>query len=190
MNIEFTQTQRGKRMLIHNGYFYTKHSTNKTHERYRCQERRCKGSIILDEKQFVINQTDHNHRSNQYKCDIVKINNEIKKAIENGMSIREAITSTTSDLIVELITELPKYENIRDNIVKKRNKILSKRMRKIYLWNSELICRRVNFYCQIVVSKENRFLIFSSYFKRRFFKKIEYLVIDGHLGQLLLGFIR
>ena len=55
MEIEYIQSQRGQKLLICEGYIYTKHGDIVTSIRLRCQLRSCKGLVVVDLEDKIIN---------------------------------------------------------------------------------------------------------------------------------------
>lgn len=79
MEIEYIQSQRGQKLLIFEGYIYTKHSDKVTSMRWRCQLRSCKGLIVVDLEDKILSFLEHDHPANMAKIEVLKVKNNIKK---------------------------------------------------------------------------------------------------------------
>ena len=79
MEIEYIQSQRGQKLLIFEGYIYTKHSDKVTNIRWRCQLRSCKGLIVVDLEDKILSFLEHDDPANMAKIEVLKVKNNIKK---------------------------------------------------------------------------------------------------------------
>ena len=79
--MEFTTTQRGKPMLIFNGYMYAKQIEKKTNIRWRCvlHNKGCKGTLTTDlQNQNPEPKAEHNHAPDISSVEVMKCRASMK----------------------------------------------------------------------------------------------------------------
>jgi hypothetical protein len=71
--MEFTTTNKGKPMLIYDGYIYTQRSTDGEKSYWRCQDRKCTGAVQTTSNETIIILKVHTHQQNFVKCKYYQI---------------------------------------------------------------------------------------------------------------------
>ncbi|CAF0973014.1 unnamed protein product [Didymodactylos carnosus] len=79
--LHFTLTERGKPVLNHKGYQYTKKREHKTWNEWRCRDRRCTSSVPLcsQDKLIIREETGHTCTPNTNKIIIDDVIGQMKK---------------------------------------------------------------------------------------------------------------
>jgi hypothetical protein len=54
-------SQRGRKLFVYEGYIFNEDRKEKQTTRYRCQNRLCKGSIIINEREEILACNEQNH---------------------------------------------------------------------------------------------------------------------------------
>ena len=96
-NFIWTKTQRGKRMLIYNNFFYTFNSEKNEIETWRCRTRSCKGRIFFKKNEEILNLIEHNHIGNKNEViaylSLQKIKIAASSNFQRASSLVSAITA-------------------------------------------------------------------------------------------------
>jgi hypothetical protein len=118
------ESKRGKPISIHRGYIYNLDRIGlKNNYRWRCKIRNCRGLLLTNEKDEIINMINHDHNACVDACNAVILRYEIKKKAEKtNSSFTEILTSTVKNCEDATIIKHPKVNSIRDNVNKIRNK--------------------------------------------------------------------
>jgi hypothetical protein len=111
--------------LILEGFIYTKDKPFKNGElRWRCMNRTCKGSMILDLENKIKRSIEHNHIANFEECIKTITLNKIKTvALKTNERALDVIVKNLKELNKPEICEIPNLNSIRDGITRIRNKI-------------------------------------------------------------------
>jgi hypothetical protein len=92
--------------------------------RWRCSKRPCKGSIILNTNNEEISSVEHTCVAEEFKSEKNLALRAIKDKIATTRTpIIEVITEVTKELNNNVISILPRFETLRDDETRKRNKI-------------------------------------------------------------------
>ena len=92
-NFIWTKTQRGKRMLIYNNFFYTFNSEKNEIETWRCRTRSCKGRIFFKKNEEILNSKEHNHIVNKNEVMAYLSLEKIKKTASSNFQRSSSILS-------------------------------------------------------------------------------------------------
>lgn len=193
MDFEYIKGQRGNDVLVFEGFLYNKDKQRQEGIRWRCQNRSCKGSLIITNSNLIINSVVHNHSNEVLKIEKLTILDKIKnRALET--------TESSSSIVVRAIrtienndlkTEMPSISSMIDGIRKKRNK-KNKTCSISYEDFPDSIKTDHNGNPFLIfdsgVESDNRFVIFSYNFKKKFIEKSKNLLIDGTFRSTPPGF--
>ncbi|KAG0439352.1 hypothetical protein DMUE_2486 [Dictyocoela muelleri] len=120
--IHIIMSKRNKEIILYDGYVYNIRNENVGIKNWRCQNRKCPGSIEtlnLD----ILNYKHHNHEKDfdnneklylLYKAD--------KRALLTSEKARDIINNVVSIQPISIIRKLPRNNTIVDRITRKRNK--------------------------------------------------------------------
>lgn len=175
------KSARGGKLMIYKDYIYNYTDIKARVERYRCQNRTCKGCVYV-ENEKISKEVDHDHSPVPHKI----------KKIQSMRKIKDLATNTTKSankIIIDTIKNeenldiIPKVTSIKDFIRKTRNKMINFQP-KIFndipdnLKNDDdgNLFLRYDSGCD----DNYRYLIFYSEFKSQiFFDKCDTILIDG-----------
>lgn len=123
MELEIIKSQRGSPLLLHDNFIYNKDGERGEKIRWRCKNRTCQGNVYTLGNE-VTDSSRHNHANEIDAVVRLRALNAIReRAITTRERTNHIITSHTSVMSPEDITSLPFYSSIRDNLVRKRNKL-------------------------------------------------------------------
>nr|XP_054769755.1 uncharacterized protein LOC129277627 [Lytechinus pictus] len=128
MPMEWTETERGGRKLLFDGYIYVKkRNLAAGWESFECNQRRnkkqCKASIkvrVSVENEFR-DRTEHNHPPDHGKANAYKVKNAVKRmALETDESPKQILMATMQQATQEGLMAMPGLEHIRRSIRRQR----------------------------------------------------------------------
>ena len=80
--IEFSQTSKGKRLLICDGYAYNLNKDNGKVKYWRCEERPCSAAIHTDKNyQFLALKGAHDHLPSPERIEIMELKRKVKTRV-------------------------------------------------------------------------------------------------------------
>ena len=121
-NMEFTQTERGARKLVRNGYQYVKQKDLANGlTSWECVDRRkgsCKAKLKLDPlDNFVEEINEHTHVPSAINCELSKVRANIKRKASTTQETAQQILGTELTYITDAAAvNLPSVTNLRRNI--------------------------------------------------------------------------
>lgn len=133
IEMEYIESSRGHRLLVHEGYIYGKDRANKNGSiAYKCRDRTCKGRAVVsmvDNVERCEVKQDHTHPPNNQEIEVTKRKNQLKK------DVLERPTSPMKRLYVDAFGDvedgdhtvgLPAFKKLRSGLYKERAKRLPK----------------------------------------------------------------
>lgn len=194
MDYEIIKSKRGKNLLIFENFLYNEHSVYLKYKRFRCQKRSCAGAVYLYEDKTLVITKEHNHEPDRVKIEILRTRSNLKvSAAVTTEKSSTIISRITKSLNPEEIIALPQYASMRKLISKERNMINMQNTRKSDDIPPELHrdARGYDFFrYDSGVENEERFIIFSSEFKRLYIEKCKICIIDGTFKTSPPGFFQ
>ena len=124
--MEFTFTEKGKRLLMKDGYMYAFQKTLandvKCYECVLCRKGECKAKIKLTPEDNFLNQlNEHTHLLSQTKIEVKKVKARVKERAENTNDTSQQILGAELQNINESTSvNLPALNNMRRNIHRQR----------------------------------------------------------------------
>lgn len=124
--MEFTVTERGKPMLIKDGYTYLFQKTLANEvQSYECVLRRkgqCKAKVKLSADNEFLNQlNDHTHPPSQTKVEATKVKAKVKeRASTSNETPQQVLAAELQNVTEAAIVSLPCLNNVRRNIRRQR----------------------------------------------------------------------
>lgn len=192
MSFQMIESNRGKCIVIFEGYIYHEHSTSGAAVRYRCCDRSCKGAITISNRADIVVTAGHNHQSDpvlvEKRLFNFKIKERAKKTEEKAQTI---ITKVTNQLEGNAVRGLPQFKSVVDKIAKVRNRngIFTVGM------NADIppelhhdLRNNLFFRFDSGVNDTDRIVIFSSEFKKNYIEKSTILLMDGTFKTTPAGF--
>ncbi|KAG0438582.1 hypothetical protein DMUE_3003 [Dictyocoela muelleri] len=182
---ERSNSTRGKPIIFCNMYIYNFHRRvlpNK--ERYRCKNRKCKGSIVVEED-MVVSKVSHYHPTEASKIKGRKILTDIRKrARETNEYFSAIINNVVANITANIsnVEALVMLESIRDMVKKDRNKVVGYQPALAIDIPDFLKKDRSNndfLRYDSGITDESRFIIFMHKEKEKIFKNVKCISIDG-----------
>ncbi|KAI5154391.1 hypothetical protein ENBRE01_3368 [Enteropsectra breve] len=119
--MEFFKSIRGNDLVLYEDYIYNKDKTSGNNVRWRCQNRKCKGTLITVDN-LIIERTPHMHLPEEIKCKKLRLMNNCKTRITTTMQDnQEIISSLIMEADNDVIGDLPSLKSINNLLTKKRN---------------------------------------------------------------------
>jgi hypothetical protein len=181
-NFEIFMSQRSKKMIVKDNYIYHFLIRNNECEKWRCSTRSCKAYLqVVGNKSILFNK--HEHENHMIKINRFKLSNSLKqKATSTRYKSESIITATTSTLAIENLANNLKTDSMKKIISRERNKSqgvsvikfveIPISLRKDYQGNEFFIF-------DSGYEDVNRFVVFSSVFKRKIIDISEVWLIDA-----------
>lgn len=192
--IKRIKSQRGKYIIIHEGFLYNFDRNIGLNVRYRCRNRKCKGYIVLTDNDNIVELGNHSHPTSL---------NETRKLI-NLQNIKERAVTTAErpfDIISRELSsvETPQYQALPSirSLVKVINRsrrtetgacgVLINDIPDVLRYDEEgkPFLKEDTGY-----SDENRIIVFSHDFKKMFAEQCEVLIVDGTFKSCPTGFFQ
>ena len=181
--MEFRTSIKGKPRLLHEGNTYRLSHITAQRRTFRCSERNCKGSIVLDVENNILRTQNHNHAPNFTR--IIRANMR-EELVERALTTRERgvniVTGITKNLSNSEQQKLPAFSHMRDVITKKRNNSTNRfdimeedipEALRTTLGGSQF------FRHDSGIGSSNRIIIFCSDFSARFLSTAKVILVDG-----------
>lgn len=191
-NIEILKSQRGKDVLIHDGFIYNSDGQTKENtQRWRCRSRACRGALWI-EGDSIVKVKVHNHLVNEEEVGKLRILAKISdKATQTREASLDIICEEIAEIDTNLIQTMPKLKSIVDNINRKRNKILGFVPSQIYDIPDNLkYDKKGNIFLRFDsgINDDNRYIIFFAKFKELRLQESKLILIDGTFKSCPSGF--
>lgn len=182
MIFEKLNGQRSGFVLVCEDFIYNFDKKQDDTERWRCKNRTCRSIIkILNDK--IIENTPHNHDSDAISIKRLKMRNALKKhAVCTKDCYTSIITNETRNLESESLELLCKKDSMRRVVIRERMKrFVNNNITINDVPESLTVDLQGNKFLVYDSGKndENRFLIFSSMFKKEYIEKSCTCIIDG-----------
>ncbi|KAG0440085.1 hypothetical protein DMUE_1994 [Dictyocoela muelleri] len=183
-NFQLIKNQKGNGNLESNGYIYNKDNISNRKDGWRCTNRKCRATgIINDQFVFEASMEQHNHSKDYIMIEKCKALNIIKERAEKTQATNmKIVTDVTSMLDEEVLTKLPKFKNLLDKCtkLKKKSLVCWKQISKIFLKFFYKDLRNDKFlqYDKGVHSIK-RFFVFLSSKNFNLLKSVSTVLIDG-----------
>ena len=120
--MEWCVTEKGKRLLILNGYSYTfeKHGVDDK-VFWRCRDRSCKGRLHTRGERIAVDPSEHNHVPSYSKLSATKAVAAIKRRAKDSEESSSTIVNNTLQTVpLKLSNELPSKSNLLKLIRRQR----------------------------------------------------------------------
>lgn len=181
--MEFKQSIRGKLQLIYEQHTYRQISNKNGFKTFRCNEKACCGSLMIDDLNNIVSFKVHNHEPNTKKILRAKIREFLEMKINNTAEKSiDVITQATSKLNDDDVKKLSSYAYMRDKITKDKNK---KKISFNPLQDDipNLLRSTINgttfFRHDSGINDENRFVVFYSDFSIPYITNLKIFGVDG-----------
>ena len=123
--ISWTKTNRGKKMMIYKNNLYTLDKNIEGSERWRCRNRKCKGRIIINKNEDILNEIFHDHENDvlatKRHLAMIKIKENALNTMQKSSTV---VTSVTSMEKEETVSNLPSRRAMVNSVNRLRNKKL------------------------------------------------------------------
>lgn len=125
--LQFVLSEKGKRMLIYEGFLYHKNKTADTKTYWRCahyHELHCNSRIVTEADDEVISASNiHTHAANPVDINKRSVINELKSEVENGINVNIAAVvsnkaQTTSDNVLSI---MPRRSSLKRTLRRSNN---------------------------------------------------------------------
>lgn len=189
-NLEFQRTKRGHRMLCRGGYDYIWKRNNKDgSEIWRCTKKKTKCNAILKVSPppfTILHETIHNHSSKDHA--VIEIERQMQlctEAVKNNINkpvpkIFEESMEALADKGINLLSPLPKFNNIKNKLYNQRNKALG--AKKLNFKNAtilELPKKYEDLLFADYTYKNKRIIIFAKKEMTKYLKESKRFFVDG-----------
>ena len=94
----FLKIQRGKDLLIFDGFIFNKDKETVKKTTWRCKNRLCSGQIVIDFWERILRTKEHSHAKMTEKKKQIKFRNNSKNASKRVSSYHNIITNETRKL--------------------------------------------------------------------------------------------
>lgn len=177
-----TKSQRGRDLLILEQYIYNFDKKMSDKERWRCRNRACKAVVYVNEGIFDINNA-HNHNTEEKAIERLLFNERIKlRAKKTSEKSNSIIVQETMQIPEEKVISISKTDSIKKLISRERSKSVGLKIMK-FVDIPEILRldhQKNNFMLfDSGIEDDNRFVIFSSFFKQRFISRSDIWIVDG-----------
>lgn len=126
MEVIHTETNRGNKCIVYNGFTYRKMYTLKSGDVvYRCSnQKNCKASVTTDDKGIAIIRTrgEHDHEGNEQKAEVKQIRVRVRKRSENVTSRPSKIIRQDLQVHGELTLQPKDLKNVALSLYRERRK--------------------------------------------------------------------
>lgn len=125
-NFELIETKRGQPLILYSGYrlVFSKKNKNGT-TRWRCNDRKCSGSLVTNEEKKIVSEKQHTCNSNCAKNEVAKKLFVCKKRVrEEHLPIGQIFEQTMMPLMdagYEFVTDMPSLERVKSTLYRQRN---------------------------------------------------------------------
>jgi hypothetical protein len=130
MDIIHTETNRGKKSIIYDGYSYRKDNSLKNgNVVYRCSTgKSCKATVTTDEKGVAVvkMKNEHNHESGEKKVEVKQLRVRIRKQSGDITSRPSKITRQEIQIQGENLLKKNDLRNLAQSLFRERHKDLPK----------------------------------------------------------------
>ena len=187
LNIEISETNRGKKQIILNKkykYNFSKKKKDNT-DVYRCTEyktlNKCKSFINLNDKNEVLDyECSHNHPEKEIEVSISLVKHKIKDKIRKSSISSDLKTKRIFDEISQEVGyECPEYKKIKTQIRRYKNKRLFPNIKTL-----DKVPKESEYYNTkrgkiLMIFKNSDIIIFQSKFQAKLFAKNKHIFADG-----------
>ncbi|KAG0441372.1 hypothetical protein DMUE_1095 [Dictyocoela muelleri] len=187
--IYFIKSQRGRKVILYQGYSYNLHRSETDRSTWRCRDRKCKKRLYLKNEQFA-GSIPHSH---EISLEMNEADYLRDKARNRSLAVSERprgiIKKEFGIVNTSILKHLPMTRNFIDNITKfsKKNNIsnnyseIPSEIRTTYADELFLLHDSGQ-------ETENRFLIFSTESHLSYLKKSDFWYCDGTFKSCPRGF--
>ena len=175
-------SQKGKPLLVHNGFSYTIKVQRKNYKVWRCsgknKQNRCPGSVIENSGSFTLGGKDHNHSPKKNLKAVTGIKVELKEASESNY--RSSAKRIVEDVFLhqENSSNLPKMINCKEMVNYHRRKFRPKQPDSLMFILDHTYVPD-NFLQKDISAKNERILIFGNETQLQILAYSKLLYMDG-----------
>ena len=119
MSISFSKTEKGKLVLIENGFDYIEEGTHEDKVYWRCTQcnkQKCKASLHTINNTICHRVSDHNHAPNPSISEIRQCHSELRELPKTAMATH-SIVATASTAV---LSQFPPINNLKRTVSRQR----------------------------------------------------------------------